>query len=187
MNTLTTTFQGTKLDLVDFDDPILYKETIPFDFKTGNAQELFENLKETLFRYKGYGLSANQVGIPYSVFVFGNGRTPESIKPYFNPRVTDVSGEEDSADEGCLSFPGLIAKIFRAKSLRLVYQDINGTVQSIQLKGLAARIVQHEMCHLQGKPFFAGFSRLKVEMMVNKCAKHSGIQYNVQMLMNLRK
>src|SRR5687768_4596169 len=97
-------------DLVSWDDPILYKETVPFDFVTQNAQETFDILRDALYNgvtMKGYGLSANQIGLPYSVFVFGDGRHGDSIVPVFNPVITSVSSETEAMDEGCLSFPGL--------------------------------------------------------------------------------
>lgn len=186
MTPITQT-QGKVLDLVKYDDPILYKETVPFDFSKQNAAEVAEDLKATLLAHRGYGLSANQVGLPYSVFVFGNGRDEKTITAFFNPKISDLSGDQDAADEGCLSFPGLIAKIFRSKELRLRFTDVNNEIRTIRLTGVAARIVQHEMCHLHGKPFFAGFSKLKVDMMVAKCAKRTGIQYDTRELMNLRK
>lgn len=184
--TTPTQTQGKVIDLVKYNDPILYKETIPFDFTKENAEEVAASLKATLLANKGYGLSANQVGLPYSVFVFGNGRDEKTITAFFNPKITDFSGDEESAYEGCLSFPGIVAKVFRFKEIRLRFQDVLGETRTIRLSGIAARIVQHEMCHLQGKPFFAGFSKLKVDMMVTKCAKNTGIQYNTQELMNLR-
>lgn len=176
-----------ELELVKFDDPILYRETQRFDFSKNNAVEIAESLKKALIKFKGYGLTANQVGLDHSVFVFGNGRDESTIRPYFNPTITDLSGEEILMDEGCLSFPGMIAKIYRHKKIRFRYQDVDGTVQVVTLIDMAARIVQHEMCHIKGMPFFAGFSKLKVEMMVGKCFKRTGIQYNTQQLMNLRK
>jgi peptide deformylase len=174
------------LDLVDFDNPILYTETRPFDFQTENAQEAFENLRDKLAEMKGYGLSANQVGLPYRLFVFGDGRTKNSIIPCFNAQIVSVSGETELLEEGCLSFPGLIAKVERARSIRVRYANVNGHVDTIKFDGLTARIFQHEMCHMLGKPFFAGFSRLKIEMMVKKCAKRTGIHYNTTQLLGLR-
>jgi peptide deformylase len=174
------------IDLVDFDNPILYTETVPFDFDTQNAQEAFENLRDKLMDMKGYGLSANQIGLPYSLFVFGDGRTKASVIPVFNPKIVSVSSETDVLDEGCLSFPGLVAKIDRAKSIRVRYANVEGKVDTIKFDGLTARIFQHEMCHMLGKPFFAGFSKLKIDMMVKKCAKKTGIQYNSTQLLGLR-
>ncbi len=174
------------LDLVDFDDPILYTETVPFDFGTQDAQAAFENLRDKLFAMKGYGLSANQIGLPYSLFVFGDARSKESIIPVFNPKIVSVSSESELMDEGCLSFPGLVGKIDRAKSIRVRYANVSSVVDTIKFDGLTARIFQHEMCHMLGKPFFAGFSKLKIEMMVKRCAKREGIQYNSTTLLGLR-
>jgi peptide deformylase len=176
-----------KSDLVASDNPILYIPTIPFDFATQNAHELFETLKSALSEMKGYGLSANQIGIPYSVFVFGNGRDAGSIMPMFNPKIESLSTETDLMEEGCLSFPGLIAKVERAKTITVQYQTVSGEEKEATLSGLTARIIQHEMCHIDGKPFFAGFSKLKVDMMVRKCAKRTGIMYSTNKLMGLRK
>ena len=104
-----------------------------------------------LFREKnlGLGLAANQVGIPYRVI---------SVKGFdtclFNPKIVYSSAEEQYSEEGCLSFPNLIVKVKRAISIRVRYTDVYGETSIKSFTGLTARIIQHEIDHLDGKLFY---------------------------------
>ena len=174
----------TILKLVKYIDPVLYTKTEPFDFeKDGDPVAYANDLRETADHYGGYGLSDNQVGRNKAVFVFGiNG----DYVAVFNPVITYVSTDTSMMDEGCLSFPGLVAKIERANEIRTRYMNDKGELQVHRFAGLTARIFQHEYGHLQGKPFFSGFSKLKVDMMVKKCHKATKIDYSTRELMSLR-
>lgn len=141
--------------LIPENDPLLFKATIPFDFANPpiDPMELHENLKASVVQYNGLGLSANQVGLPWRVFIMGDPGTPETLTTFFNPKVVYKGGETSYSDEGCLSFPGLILKVKRHNEVRVRFQRPNGIVETQVLKGMTARIVQHEIDHLDGIVF----------------------------------
>ena len=134
--------------LVAETDPIL-KEVMPeFDFKDPptNAIELASGLVDTCKRNRGIGLSANQCGLRYRVFVMGYG---EEYVAYFNPKVINTRGEVHMI-EGCLSFPLLGLRITRPESIDVEYQDYNGEKRTATFTGISARCFLHELDHMNG-------------------------------------
>ncbi len=138
-------------------NPMLLTPTQFFDFKEPalDIKETYINLVETMRERKGLGLAANQVQIPYSIFVM------EAVVPvmFINPKIISKSEELDLLEEGCLSYPKLYVPIKRHKSVEVRYLDVNGDLIFETYTGLAARVIQHEMDHLEGKPFFHSASR----------------------------
>ena len=144
-----------KLELVDTNDRVLLEPTIPFDFNNPpvDPDQLFAQLAEIMIEKKGMGLAANQVGLPYSVFVIGDPTNAEGIIPVFNPQILDRSGEQYYAEEGCLTYPGLYVKIKRYNLIRTRYTTNAGVTDTIKLSGITSRIFQHEFDHLEGVRF----------------------------------
>jgi peptide deformylase len=138
-----------KYDLVKPNDPALRTSCEPFDFATGNAQELAEDLITTMEHYNGLGLAANQVGIGLRVFVLRG--DPYAV---FNPKIVDTSSQEVMLDEGCLTYPGLYVKVKRPSMIRVRFTDINGQTKTEKYTGMTARIFQHEIEHLDGGLFY---------------------------------
>lgn len=135
--------------LVDPHSEILKQRIDDFSFDSPpvDPRYLSISLIETMVHNYGLGLSANQVGLPYRVFVMGAENVGFAC---FNPVILEASGL-DNSDEGCLSFPGLFIPVNRAKSIKVQYYDMNGESQTKQFDGLTARIFQHEFDHLNGK------------------------------------
>ena len=124
---------------------VLREPTDDFDFDNPpeDPKEIEKNLAEAMERFGGIGLSANQLGLKYRVFVM---RTADSgIKAFFNPEITMMSQETELQKEGCLSFPDIYLMIKRPKAIELEYTDAEGEKQRLQLEGLGARCVQHEL------------------------------------------
>jgi len=138
-------------DLVAPNHPLLRTKLARFDFSNPliNPHELANNLIETMIHYKGIGLSANQCGLPYRVFVLWSNPT----KVMFNPVIADVSTEHIMLEEGCLTYPNLFIKIKRPKLIRVRYMDSFGEAHTDKFVGMSARCVQHEMDHLDGVNF----------------------------------
>jgi len=165
-------------ELVNKQDPILYKPTQRFNF-TDSPFDPIEFSKEFIkFMYesKGIGLAANQVGIPYSVFAMRG--DPENFV-CFNPRIVQPSHEEIILEEGCLTYPGFYVKIKRPRHIRVRFNTPNGDVLTKQFTGMTARIFQHEYDHLQGTPFFLRASRVSLEMALKR-AKKLGYTYTMK-------
>lgn len=137
------------LDLVPSNDPILKEEMEKFDFTNPPVDpiELAADLGDTMLANNGLGLAANQVGLPYRVFVM---RSTDLPIVCFNPRIVDESTETVLLEEGCLSHPNLFVKIKRAKRIKVRYAEPNGNVVTQIFDGMTARVFQHELDHLDG-------------------------------------
>jgi len=139
-----------------------------FDFENPpeSPEEIAKNMAEAMDKFGGLGLSANQVGLPYRMFVMRTmheGDTESKVVPYFNPELTRVSQETELMKEGCLSFPDIFLMIKRSKTIEFKYQDVEGKEHTAVLEGLGARCVQHEIDHLNGILFLQRASKLKLE------------------------
>lgn len=147
--------KGAVLDLVPETDPILFRPCDRFDLDNPplDPVKLADDLKASLISYRGYGLSANQVGIPWRVFAFGDVTNVDSLQCVFNPTIVWASEETDTMEEGCLSFPDLILAIKRPKEIRVRMTNEFGQTVTKKFGGLTARIIQHEIDHLDGITF----------------------------------
>ena len=165
----TRDYPGLQKAPLDFNRELLYNETEQFDFNDPpqDPWELAEDMIKFMREHKGYGLAANQVGLPYRMFVTEG----EPAFAVFNPRITYRSPNDNRLDEGCLSFPNLILNIKRPASIRVRFQDPNGDFNVKQFAGMSARIFQHEFDHLEGVDFTTHVSKLKYKMAVKKMQK----------------
>lgn len=157
-------------ELVDERDPVLFNETEKFDFDNPpmDPEQLALDLIETMNHHEGYGLSANQIGLPYSVFVMKGAGINYVC---FNPRIVSSSDEEILLEEGCLSFPHLFIKIKRPRHVRLRFFTANGHVETKQYTGMTARVVQHELDHLDGVTFLNRATKFHKDQGINKRKK----------------
>jgi len=113
---------------------------------------LVREMIETMLENNGVGLAANQVGVSRRVFVASPTMKRDDVLVLFNPRIIGKSGSVEDM-EGCLSLPGITATVRRANTVVVEGWDINGKTQKIKATGLLARIIQHEVDHLNGKLF----------------------------------
>ncbi len=157
--------------LVPNTHPLLHTKLEPFIFENQHSINLAIETSNTLIKamqkFGGWGLSANQLGLPHRVFVMG---TDENLVAYFNPEITYASGEVVLA-EGCLSFMGLFLKINRPQAINIRYQDYEGKLREGTLVGLSARCFQHELDHLNGIVFTSHVGPLALKMAKDKQKK----------------
>ena len=148
--------------LVEEASKVLRQPPLEFDFENPpeDPKEIEKNMAEAMDKFGGLGLSANQVGLPYRMFVM---RTQDGTQAFFNPELTKVSQETDLLKEGCLSFIDIYLMIKRSKVVEMKYQDADGKEHTTTLDGIGARCVQHEIDHLNGILFLQRASRLKLE------------------------
>jgi peptide deformylase len=135
--------------LVSEDHPIL-KQVLPeFDFTNPpvDPNEFASAMVETCKAHHGIGLSANQCGFPYRMFVMG---AEDSYVAFFNPSIVLKSKKEVHMVEGCLSFPFLGLRITRPEEVAVTYQDFTGTWKEATFSGVSARCFQHELDHMNG-------------------------------------
>ena len=128
---------------------MLTTPTQPFDFANppGDPQELATAMMQVMNDYKAVGISANQLGIPFSVFVL---RGYPTNFVCFNPKIVFYSPELEVEEEGCLSFPAMFMKVERPKSVYAEFTDENGQVHQEWFDGLTARCFLHETDHMNG-------------------------------------
>ena len=141
-------------------------EVFDFENPPEDPKEIAENMSKAMDKFGGLGLSANQVGLPYRMFIMRTmheGEEEATNVAYFNPELTRVSQETELMKEGCLSFPDLYLMIKRSKTVEFKYQDVEGKEHTVMLEGIGARCVQHEIDHLNGILFLQRASRLKLE------------------------
>tara|TARA_R100000988_G_C3925636_1_gene128932 strand:+ start:37 stop:678 length:642 start_codon:yes stop_codon:yes gene_type:complete len=143
-----------------------------FDFNNPQIDpvDLSQSMVKLMRKEMGYGLAANQVGLPLKVFVLDG----EPAYAVFNPRITYFGEEEILLEEGCLSYPGLTIKIKRPRFLRARFQDPYGDFVTKQFDGITSRVFQHEYDHLQGVDFTRKVSKLKRDMAIKRWKKKYG-------------
>ena len=136
-------------------------------------KELSAAIFDTMKKYGGIGLSANQVGLPFNMFVIGD--HPEVEKNLkmtcFNPIIISSSVEEETMKEGCLTFPFVFLNITRPRKVVVKYEDENGDLKEGSLDGMISRVFQHEYDHMLGKTFVDGVSKMKLDMAYKKAEK----------------
>ena len=143
-----------------------------FDFKNPQIDpvDLSQSLVSLMRKEMGYGLAANQVGLPLKMFVLDG----EPAYAVFNPRITYYGDEEILLEEGCLSYPGLALKIKRPRFIRVRFRDPYGDYVTKQFDGITARVFQHEFDHINGVDFTQKVSKLKRDMAIKKWKKKYG-------------
>lgn len=138
--------------LVKHNDPILTEEIEDFDFlnTSVNPSEFARTLADAMINYGGVGLAANQIG--HKIRAFAMAANP--IMVWYNPIIVDFSEETVTLEEACLSYPGLIVNVTRPKTIKARYTLPNEITETKVYTGMTARIIQHEIEHLDGKRFF---------------------------------
>lgn len=144
-------------------DPLLLRNAIPIQINqitSTEIQTLIDDMLETMYSQNGAGLAAPQLGVNKQIVVFGfekNLRYPDA-EPIeqtilINPTITIIDHQEEEDWEGCLSVPGIRAKVPRFKQLRYQGYDRTGKPIDRIVEGFHARVVQHECDHLLGTLF----------------------------------
>jgi len=181
--------------LIPPQDPRVQTLVAPFsddmlkDTDIKDRKDLSDKMFKTMNKYSGLGLSANQCGLPFRMFVMGDNLLLENGEKLtaFNPKIieklpTDLRyREEILMKEGCLTFPFLFLNISRPRIVEVEYEDVEGKVIKKDLDGMFSRVYQHEYDHMQGILFTDRASKLKLNMakkkqmkMIKEYAKKAG-------------
>ena len=137
-------------------DERVLSSIVPFDMEEFKKQEKIgitefcNNMFETMKNYGGIGLSANQVGKPYRMFVMGDNPNIEKGKKWvcINPEITNVSKDTIRYKEGCLTFPFLFLDIERPQKIKVKYQNEQLETVEEEFDGIVSRCYQHELDHM---------------------------------------
>jgi peptide deformylase len=133
-----------------YGDPILRQKAKPVDAVTPELRKLIADMIDTMHDEIGVGLAAPQVGVSLRLAVMDDGKG--GTRALINPRITEWRGSV-LAEEGCLSVPRIFADLTRAEWIRMEAEDEEGGTIAQELHGFPARIVQHEIDHLDGVLF----------------------------------
>ena len=153
-------------------DPVLRKQCKIIKNIDGELVALSEDMIETTLAVPGVGLAANQIGIPWRLFVVNMGveTDKDNLITLINPEITAMEGSE-LGEEGCLSIPDMIAEVNRATQIEVKAIDLNGNDVRFEAKGYLARALQHEMDHLNGVLFWDSLGKVKRDIMKRKFKK----------------
>ena len=133
-----------------YGDPVLRQVATPVREITAEIKRIIADMTETMWHQVGIGLAAPQVGLPYRILVMDDGKG--GAQTLINPEIESRSGTVRE-EEGCLSLPGVFGVVERSKTITVRAMDADGKPVSLEATGLKARIVQHELDHLDGVLF----------------------------------
>jgi peptide deformylase len=138
------------LDVRLYGDPVLRKVAEPVAAVTPEIKRIIGDMVDSMWHQVGIGLAAPQVGISLRILVMDDGKG--AARALLNPVITDRRGSVRE-EEGCLSLPGIFADVERSKWIRVSALDGDGVPISFEAQGLQAKVVQHEIDHLDGVLF----------------------------------
>ena len=169
------------LPILAYGDPILKKESEEIDETYTDLESLIEDMFETMYRAKGVGLAAPQIGKNIRLFIVdgspfaekeeGEDDDPRALgienfkKVFINPIIEEEGGEEWSFQEGCLSIPKIRENVSRKSDIVISYYDENWELKEERYSGYAARIIQHEYDHVDGVLFTDYLSGMKKRLL----------------------
>jgi len=130
-----------------FGDPVLKERARDVETLDGDLVTLVDGMYETMYAEAGSGLAAPQIGVRRRIFTYDVGEGPTVI---VNPVLVDASSEQSAFDEGCLSIPGLRFEVVRPERVTVRGVDLHGDEVVIEADEFLARVVQHELDHLDG-------------------------------------
>lgn len=137
------------LKIKTYPEPILKKKAEPLTQFGPGEQKLFDDMIETMYAQDGVGLAAPQIGVSRRILIASPTMTPGEEYVFVNPEIIETKGRETGL-EGCLSLPGISGEIPRAKIIHFKAQDRHGKSVEMNAKDFFARIIQHELDHLNG-------------------------------------
>ena len=173
------------LPIVAYGDPILKKVGIEIDKKYPGLKELIADMFETMYEASGVGLAAPQVGKSIRLFIvdatpFANDKDDDGNpieeyealkdfkKVFINAKIIEESGEKWKFNEGCLSIPKIREDVEREPKITIQYVDEHFKRHEETYEGIAARIIQHEYDHINGKLFVDRINPMRRKMLKGK-------------------
>jgi peptide deformylase len=176
------------LPIIVYGDPILRKMGQEIDKNYEGLEQLIKDMFETMYKARGVGLAAHQVGKAIRLFVVDTAPFTEPVdedeeeeftpaekkelkafrKVFINARILNEQGEEWKFNEGCLSIPKIREDVMRKPEVEIEYYDEKFVKHREKYKGIIARVVQHEYDHTEGRLFTDRISPFKRKMIAGK-------------------
>ena len=143
------------LQIIHYPHPTLRHVSKPLTRVDAELRDMVAQMFELMYEHEGVGLAANQVDLPYRLFIAnveGDAKAKDAECVFINPVILKGSGQHER-EEGCLSIPGVYAPVVRKEKITVQAYNLAGEEISGELDGLFARVVQHEVDHLDGRLF----------------------------------
>lgn len=158
--------------IVKYGNPFLRIKAKPIDTVDNSIRTLIDDMVETMVHEEGLGLAAPQVAESIALCVVNLGLIEEGATPkaYLNPVILHQEGNS-IIEEGCLSIPDIREDVARHEIVRVKYKDINGEEHEESCDGMLARVLQHEIDHLNGILFVDRISPIKRKLLAKKLKK----------------
>lgn len=164
-----------KLPIYLYGHPVLRKEAQNVTPDYPDLKKLVDDMFETMENSDGVGLAAPQIGRPDAIVVIDATPLQEDFPEcagmrlaLINPTLEILDGPEVTRPEGCLSLPGISENVTRTEHIRLTWQDTDFNTHTQEMSGFLARIVQHELDHLDGQVFTDHLSGIRKQLIRNK-------------------
>jgi peptide deformylase len=158
------------LKILEFPDPRLRTQATPVETVDDELRQFIDDLLETMYAAPGIGLAATQVDVHKRLLVLDVSEAKDEPYCFINPELLERNGVT-FGEEGCLSVPGVTESIERAERVRVRALDRNGEGFELDVDGLLAVCIQHEIDHLDGKLFVDYLSELKRQRIKKKAIK----------------
>jgi peptide deformylase len=163
------------LPIYTYGNAVLRKQAEPIDRTYPELDTLITNMYETMYNADGVGLAAPQIGLAIRLFVIDlvalKDDDPEMStfkKVMINPQILESSETEVSAEEGCLSVPGIHENVQRPEVIKIRYYDVDFVEYEEEYDGFKARVIQHEYDHLEGNLFTDKVSPIRRQLLKSK-------------------
>jgi peptide deformylase len=149
-------------EIIKYPDPLLRKKARPITEFNAELKELVADMAETMYAAPGVGLAANQIGVLLQIVVIDVSPKEDKTKliPLINPEILEGEGSVID-EEGCLSVVDYAANVERFSLIKVCARDLEGRKIEFEADGWFARVIQHEVDHLEGKLFIDHLSSLK--------------------------
>jgi len=160
-----------KLPIVAYGDPVLKKVCVEIDETYPDLQQLISNMFDTMYNASGVGLAAPQIGLPIRLFIVDTKADEDEEvfkKVFINAEILEETGEPWAFNEGCLSIPEVREDVMRKPNILIRYYDEHWKLHEEKVNGFAARVIQHEYDHIEGKLFTDKLSLLRKQLLKSK-------------------
>ena len=156
--------------ILHYPDPRLRKKAGAVTQVDDDVRRLIDDMAETMYAAPGIGLAATQIDVHKRIIVIDISQDHNDLRVFINPEIIARDGEE-VMEEGCLSVPGIFEPVTRAATIKVKALDRAGEPFGLEIDGLLAVCIQHEIDHLEGRVFVDYLSRLKQQRIQKKLDK----------------
>lgn len=143
------------MQVINYPHPTLRHVSKPLKRVDADLRKIVAEMFELMYEHRGVGLAANQVDLPYRLFIVNPQADPEAKEEeqvFINPVLSGAKGSVEG-EEGCLSIPNVYGDVVRAERIKVNAYTLAGEEISIEVSELLARVIQHETDHLDGRLF----------------------------------